>query len=127
LVILVDTSVWADHFNRPEEHLVTLMQEGEVAMHPFVVGELAIGNLRDWERRIAQLQTLPSLSVVPHLDWLRFVRKHQLNGTGLGFVDAHLLAVAAATPGVELWTRDKRLASAAKALGRGWTERRAGS
>jgi predicted nucleic acid-binding protein len=87
-------------------------------MHDYVLGELAIGNLRDWDRAVTALAALPRAKLVPESDWLWCVRRNQLAGTGLGFVDAHLLASVEASDGMRLWTRDKRLASAASVAGR---------
>jgi predicted nucleic acid-binding protein len=116
-LILVDTSVWVDHFRRGDAHLVDLLQEGRVAMHPFVVGEIACGSLKDRSTVIALLQSLPRATVAEAEEVLGFVGSHRLHGKGIGYIDAHLLASTALTEGASLWTRDKRLRIAAEALG----------
>lgn len=112
-MILVDTSVWADHFRATDGELVSLIRAGGVAIHEHVLGELAIGNLRDWERTVVALASLPRVPTVSEPDWLSCVRRHRLSGSGLGFVDAHLLAAAETEQNIRLWTRDKRLAAMA--------------
>ncbi|MGH8874416.1 MAG: type II toxin-antitoxin system VapC family toxin [Acidimicrobiia bacterium] len=117
-MIVVDTSVWVDHFRRRNARLAGLLEEGSVACHPFVIGELACGNLRD---RAAVLSLLASLSVVPeadHQEALALVEAYSLMGSGLGWVDVHLLA-AARLAGIGLFTLDRRLAEAADLLGFG--------
>ena len=118
--VLVDTSVWADHLRAPEPALVRLLSEQAVGMHRFVLGELAMGNLRERGRLIALLSALPMIAVIDDATWLGFVDRERLGGSGIGYVDAHLLA-AAVVNGSLLWTRDRRLAERADALGCGWT------
>ena len=116
-MILADTSVWVDHFRRGDAHLAALLQEGRIVMHPFVVGEIACGSLKDRPTIIALLQALPDSTVAEAEEVLGFIDGHRLHGKGIGYVDAHLLASTALTNGATLWTRDKRLRIAAEALG----------
>ena len=109
-MILVDTSVWVDHLRRGDAALADALQQGQVAMHPFVVGELACGSLRDRAELLGLLQALPALTVATYEEVLHFIEAHALMGRGLGYVDVHLLA-AARLADTLLWTRDKRLAS----------------
>jgi predicted nucleic acid-binding protein len=88
-VILVDTAVWADHIVRPETSLMKLLDAGEIAIHPFVIGELALGNLRD-RRVLSVLARLPSAPVAFESEVLMFIERHALHGSGIGYVDAHL-------------------------------------
>lgn len=111
-MILVDTSVWVDHLRRGDAALADALQQGQVAMHPFVVGELACGSLRDRAELLGLLQALPALTVATYEEVLHFIEAHALMGRGLGYVDVHLLA-AARLADTLLWTRDKRLASMA--------------
>lgn len=90
-------------------------------MHPFVLGELAVGNLRNWEGTLLMLAGLPRLEPVSEADWIAYARERQVPGTGIGFVDVHLLAAAERAAGVKLWSRDKRLAARADRLGFGWS------
>lgn len=119
MLILVDTSIWIDHLRATDDLLVTLLDGGMVAMHPFVVGELALGNLRDRWSIIRYLATQPMLDPVDDVSVLGFIDEKKLAGRGIGYVDAHLLAAVAMTDGVGLWTRDRRLAAIALELGIG--------
>ena len=118
-MILVDTSVWADHFRHGDPMLGDLLGAGQVTMHPFVIGELALGNLHQREATLRLLLELPVSPVVPAEVFLETSCSAGLV-TGIGFVDAHLLLSARAVPGTDLWTRDKKLAVRADALGVGW-------
>lgn len=122
MTILVDTSVWADHFRYPEERLVALLGDGGVIVHPFVIGELALGNLRQRVSTIEALAALPMATRATDEEVMAFVEAHSLPGCGIGLVDAHLLASARLTAGALLWTKDKRLASAAEAMGLSYSE-----
>ncbi len=116
-MILVDTSVWVDHFRVGDAQLVDLLERAKVVMHPFVVGEVACGSLRDRASVLELLQDLPAASVAESEELLGFIDRHGLHGKGIGYVDVHLLASVALTEGAKLWTRDKRLRVAAQALG----------
>jgi predicted nucleic acid-binding protein len=115
-LILVDTSVWVDHFRRGDARLVDLLERVSVVMHPFVVGEIACGSLRDRSSILELLQDLPAAVVADSAEVLGFIERHGLHGKGIGYVDVHLLASVALTPGAKLWTRDKRLRAIAVAL-----------
>ena len=114
-MILVDTSVWIDHLRQGDAELADALQQGRVAIHPFVVGELACGNLRARTEVLGLLQALPSLPVATSNEVLYFIDAHALMGRGIGYVDVHLLA-AARLAGAQFWTRDKRLRAAAADL-----------
>lgn len=113
---LVDTSVWMDHFRRRNELLADLLHGGEVLLHPFVVGELALGGLRSRAEAMSLLASLPQLPVAGHDEVLALVESRRLAGTGIGWVDAHLLA-SALMAGVGIFTADKPLLRAGRALG----------
>lgn len=115
-MIIVDTSVWADHFRTGEPELLELLTNQRVMQHEFVTGELAMGNPSDRTGLINALCILPAACVVEPEDFYSFVEHNALHGTGLGFVDAHLLASAKALQ-AQIWTRDKRLAVQANRLG----------
>lgn len=119
-MILVDTSVWADHFRTADEDLAALLADGRVVMHMFVTGELALGNLSPWNATVEALRGLPRVPVASEPDLLALVADQSLAGSGVGFVDVHLLAAARSMPGLRLWTRDKRLDAKAKAMGLSW-------
>lgn len=119
-MILIDTSVWADHFRTADRYISQLLIGGNVFMHPFVLGELALGNLNDRPTTVAALRALPTAPVATETEFLDVVGAHGLAATGLGFVDAHLLAAALLIPDLRLWTRDKRLDAKADLLGVRW-------
>jgi predicted nucleic acid-binding protein len=116
-VIVIDTSVWADHFHRELQELSSLIDREEVLQHPYVTDELALGNPRDRKAMVAMLEALDQATVCLRSDFLLFIDEHKLGGTGIGFVDAHLLVSTAKSTGAALWTRDKRLLRQAERLG----------
>ena len=115
-MILVDTSVWVDHLRSGDAQLVDLLERASVIMHPFVVGEIACGSLRDRLSILELLQDLPAAAVADSAEVLGFIERHVLHGKGIGYVDVHLLASVALTEGAKLWTRDKSLRAVAVAL-----------
>jgi predicted nucleic acid-binding protein len=116
-VILIDTSVWIDHLRVGDATVASLLDSGRVLVHPFVVGELALGNLRQRQSILAYLQDLPGADAATDQEVLHFIERHALAGLGIGYVDVHLLASTLLTPGSSLWTRDKRLSAVAERLG----------
>jgi predicted nucleic acid-binding protein len=116
-MILVDTSVWIDHLRAGDEQLTQWLGAGQVLVHPFVIGELALGNLRNRDTVLSALQDMPHAVVATELEVMRFIDQKGLFGLGIGYIDAHLLAAAMLTPGSLLWTRDKRLLAASARLG----------
>jgi len=114
--MLVDTSVWVDHFRRDDPALHALLDLGEVECHPYVIGELACGWLQRRSEVLALLQRLPHVPEASHGEVVVFVERHRLMGRGMGWIDAHLLA-SAALAGTPLWSRDRRLSETARMLG----------
>jgi predicted nucleic acid-binding protein len=115
-VILVDTTVWVEHLRRGLPSLATLLQEGEVLIHPWVIGELACGNLRNRQQVLELLQGLPMATVASDAEVLLLIERDRLMGRGIGYVDAHLLASARLSH-CRLWTQDRRLAAVAHEQG----------
>jgi hypothetical protein len=113
---LVYTSVWIDHFRRADVDLSRRLRDGDVWCHPFVIGEVALGHLKRQGEVLDLLRALPVLPAREEDDVLDFVRRHGLAGTGLGWVDAHLVASAAAS-GARLLTHDRTLRRQAARLG----------
>jgi predicted nucleic acid-binding protein len=107
-VILVDTSLWVDHFKHPDPGIALLMAQGDLVRYPFVTGELAVGTLHPRHRTILLLRSLPQLDVATEDVFYEYMDEHDLAGRGMGFVDIHLL-IAASASGARLWTRDQRL------------------
>jgi predicted nucleic acid-binding protein len=115
-VILVDTSVWVDHLRVGDPALTVLLHEAGVLAHPFVIGELALGDLRQRDLVLEAFGDLPQASVASDPEMLVFIERNALSGLGIGYIDAHLLAACRLTDGASLWTRDKRLRGAAERL-----------
>jgi predicted nucleic acid-binding protein len=115
-VILVDTSIWIEHLRSASAILTELLVDGEVLGHPFVLGELALGNLGQRDEIMLVLRRLPQAISASHQEVLQFVDREALFGRGIGYVDAHLLAAARLTVGTRLWTRDRRLQAVAVQL-----------
>ena len=115
-MILVDTSVWVRHLREGDPDLERLLNNGKVMCHPFIIGELACGNLRNRHEILSLLQLLPPATQANHDEVLRFIEQNHLMGKGLGYIDVHLSASAQLT-GVPVWTRDKRLDEANEGLG----------
>ena len=116
-MILADTSVWIDHLRTGDLVLEKVLNNGQVLTHPFVVGELALGFLRQRKTVLEALQNLPQATVAKDDEVLGMIDRWALYGHGIGYMDAHLLAAVVLTPGTLLWTRDKRLRKTAEGLG----------
>lgn len=116
-MILVDTSVWVDHLGRGDPIMAALLDADQVVMHPFVSGEIALGHLNPREEILAELDAFLTVPVADPDEVAAVIERHALFGTGIGYVDAHLLASMLLAPGARLWTRDKRLHAAAERLG----------
>lgn len=114
-MVLVDTSVWVDHFQKGNRKLTALLLDDLVLVHPFVMGELSLGHLKDRREILALLQRLPEASIASHQEVLEFSENHRLQGKGVGWVDVHLLA-SCALSNAKLWTRDKALGNCAAVI-----------
>lgn len=114
-MILVDSSVWMDHLRKSDLELTKLLTDRLVTMHPMVAGEVACGNLRNRTGVLRELDRLPCALIARHSEVMQFIESKKLMGTGLGFVDVHIL-VATIAGSLKLWTRDKRLKHAAQKL-----------
>ena len=119
-MILVDSSVWTDHFAATDTLLQLKLEQELILSHPFVIGELAMGNIQPRASFLKALQDNPFARVAQDEDVLEFVIRHKLFSSGIGYIDAHLLASTQLTPETKLWTRDKRLLAAAERLGLAW-------
>lgn len=114
-MILVDTSIWVDHLRAGNANLQALLRDDQVVCHPFVVGELACGNLRRRKQILGLLAALPEAYLAEHHEVLHLLDRAHLYGRGLGWVDLHLLASALITR-CKLWTSDQPLQKAASTL-----------
>jgi predicted nucleic acid-binding protein len=115
-MILADTSIWIHHLREGNAALRKLLERGQVLSHPFVIGELALGNLKQREIVLGALEDLPKATVASDEEVLHHVSTRELSGLGIGYVDAHLLAAVQMTADALLWTRDKRLGNLAAKL-----------
>ena len=114
-MVLVDTSIWVTHLRQGNRQLETLLMDAEVMSHPFIIGELACGNLKNRDEILSLLKSLPLAPTIEFDEYIFFIERNRLMGIGIGFVDVHLLASAQLTK-IPLWTADRRLKSAATKL-----------
>lgn len=115
-MILVDTSVWIEHLRGGLQLLAERLEAARVLMHPFVLGELACGNLKDRAQTLGLLSGLPKSEVATDAEVLAFIERRHLMGRGIGYIDAHLLAATCLSDTTRLWTLDRRLAVVAESL-----------
>lgn len=116
-MILVDTSIWIDHFRSAEVDLTARLTRNEVLAHPYIIGEIALGSVSNRTEVLRLLGNLPSAVKASHAEVMTFVERQKLAAAGIGYVDAALLAATALTAGATLWTRDKSLRAAAMRCG----------
>lgn len=116
-MILVDTSVWIGHLRKKNSQLNSLLLNAAVLVHPFVIGELACGNLHNRSRILNLLGDLPGSRVADDREVLFFIEQNELLGSGIGYVDAHLLASVSLSRPARLWTVDRNLNKVATRLG----------
>ena len=116
-MILADTSVWVDHFRKKDAELSRQLQHSFILIHPFIVAELALGNLPSRQKALADLDLLPGCKVAQLSEVRGMIESRSLHRQGIGLVDAHLIASALITPNTVLWSRDKHLRSVAQSLG----------
>jgi predicted nucleic acid-binding protein len=121
-LILVDTSLWVDHLRRGDPGLVDLPERSAVAVHPFVIGEIACGSLRDRDSVLGLLQDLPAAVLADNDEVLHFIARHALHGMGIGYVDMHLLASVSLTERTEVGACNMTLRRAAERLGLAYQE-----
>ncbi|MBA7500301.1 MAG: PIN domain-containing protein [Clostridia bacterium] len=115
-MVLVDTSVWVSHLRDSHPRMVSLLNDGDVVCHPFIIGELSCGNLTNRSEILSLLHSLPMVDQVEHEEVLQFVEINDLMGRGLGYVDVHLLA-SAVLFGASIWTLDRKLRVVSSELG----------
>lgn len=115
-MILIDASVWIDHIRSAESVILELVNARKVLCHPFVIGEIAMGQFRNRRVFLGDLGKLKTAEVADDDEVMTLIERHSLFRRGIGYIDAHLLAAAFLTPEAKLWTRDKRLKDAAKQM-----------
>ena len=116
-MILADTTIWIDHLRRHHEQMQTLLDNGQILMHPFIVAELALGSLQDRQKILGELDKLLRVKVAALSIVRQMIETRRLYSKGIGLTDAHLVASCLLTPGTKLWTRDARLRTVAQSLG----------
>ncbi len=119
-MVLVDTSIWIDHLRINDPDLVSLLNRSQIVIHPMVIGELACGNLSNRNEVLEHLGGLPQVTVATDDEVLFFIEHHQLMGSGIGYIDAHLLAATMFDRAARLWTRDRQLMTTATEMGIGF-------
>ncbi|MBR0556300.1 type II toxin-antitoxin system VapC family toxin [Ciceribacter sp. L1K23] len=108
-MILADSSIWIDHLRSVDPGLQALLNSEQVIIHPFVIGELSLGHIPRYDQIMTMLADLPTIATAHDTEVRHLIRSKSLFGTGIGYVDAHLLASVNLVPEHQLWTRDKRL------------------
>lgn len=116
-MILVDTSIWIDHFRYGDEELRKIVNDDRLVCHPFIVGELALGSLRERNAVLAFLAAQREVMIATHAEVMTIIERHSIFSMGIGYTDAHLVTSILLDPRSSLWTRDKRLAAAAQKVG----------
>jgi predicted nucleic acid-binding protein len=116
-LILADTSVWIDHLRQGDAQMAKLLLTGQIVMHPFVVGEIALGSLRNRRQRLKEMDALRVVTVARIDEVRQMIEIHPLYSKGIGLTDAHLIASCLLTSGTLLWTRDNGLRKVAVSLG----------
>lgn len=116
-MILVDTSIWIDHFRYGDAELGKIITDDLLLCHPFVVGELALGNLRERDAVIAFLAAQREATIATYTEVMTVIDRHSIFSMGIGYTDAHVLTSTLLDGRASLWTRDKRLAAAAQKIG----------
>ena len=116
-MIIADTSVWIEHLRKTDTQLVQLLDKSLVLTHPFIIGELACGNLHNRLQILTLLKNIPSAKEASHQEVLYFIEHNQLMGCGIGYIDAHLLTSTALTNDTKIWTYNKRLENLSNEIG----------
>jgi len=120
-MVLADSSIWADHIRNPHDQMEYLLATDRIAIHPYVLGELAMGNLPDRTRFLQKLADLPTARKAQDAEVMRLTESGNHFATGVGWIDMHLLAAVLLDDRLKLWTRDRRLNAAAARYGRALT------
>ena len=116
-MILADTSVWIEHLRGRAPEMVKRLERGEILLHPFVLGELLLSGVHRRADLLAELRSLPAAAAVREEEAEALIVRHSLDGRGIGYVDAVLLASVLLSDGARLWTRNARLRTVAAEMG----------
>jgi predicted nucleic acid-binding protein len=115
--IIADTGIWIDHINKGDAVLASLLRRRQIALHPMIIGEVALGSIPNRKSLLEELRALPQAKPASHTEVMAMIEWSGLFNSGIGYVDAHLLASAKQLPDGYVWTRDKRLHAQAARLG----------
>lgn len=115
--VIADSSIWIDRLNKGDDELTRCLRRRQIAMHPMIAGEIALGSLADRQQSLHELGELPQAMMASYDGVMALIEEHQLFSRGIGYVDAHLLAATRLLSGGGLWTHDRRLRAAAERLG----------
>lgn len=116
--VLVDTSVWSDHFRKRNGVLAQLLALDQALTHPMVVAELACGTPPEPRlRTLGDLELLLPANQATLQEIRNFIESEKMFGIGCGLVDIALLTSTLITPTATLWTLDKRLSNLANRFG----------
>ncbi|MGL5114576.1 MAG: type II toxin-antitoxin system VapC family toxin [Beijerinckiaceae bacterium] len=116
-MILADTSIWIDHLDSADPHVQALLEDDRVLIHAAVIGEIALGNLKHRRSVLLSLHKIGRITQAKDNEVLALIENENFAGSGIGFVDCHLVAATLLTQGCKLWTRDRRLDAVARRLG----------
>ncbi len=114
--IIADSSIWIDHLNKGDAELAAQLKRRRIALHPMIIGEVALGSIANRSTVLDELHALPQAKPAAHAEVMAMIEWLELFACGIGYVDAHLLAAARQLSGGRLWTRDKRLRAQAERL-----------
>lgn len=116
-MILADTSVWIDYLRTGNLEMHDRLKNGQIAMHPFIVTEIALGSLHNRRKRLGEMDALNQVQIATIRELRTMIESRQIFSKGLGLVNAHLLLSCLLTPGLHLWTLDVRMETAARSIG----------
>jgi predicted nucleic acid-binding protein len=119
-MILVDSSVWMDHLRMSNPVLTAGLNAGRILGHPFVIGEIALGSLKNRQGVLRMLRKLPEAELAQNREVDALIEQVPLFNVGIGYVDTHILASVRLTAGSSLWTRDRRLHGIALQMDIAW-------
>jgi predicted nucleic acid-binding protein len=116
-VILADTSIWVDYLRSGDREMENFLSRGQIAMHPFIIAEIALGSLHNRRARLDEMEALLEVRVAQLGEVRHMIEAHALYSKGIGLIDAHLIASCLLTPGTQLWTRDAAMKKVGATLG----------
>jgi len=119
--VIADTSIWIDHINKGHRELAVQLKRRRIALHPMIIGEVALGSIANRDQVLEELKALPQVAPASHAEIMAMIDWLDLANCGIGYVDAHLLAATRSLTNGQLWTGDKKLHAQAERLGVAFT------